>query len=465
MAIIASTLAGIKSDPLSCLGGKQRVNQHFAQAGHVWRERVLDPANTLTLFILQVLHGNTAITHLRHLSGLAVAASSYCAARSRLPLAALAGLIETVCCEGIKAIENAAGGSRGWLGHRAVVVDATSATAPDTPQLQKRWPQPSAQKPGCGFPVLKLLGALDLATGMILHLTMMSLGSHEMSQLAGLHGALRAGDVLLADRGFCSFAHVALLSFFPVDAVFRAHQRQIIDFTPHRPHRGKRRKGDRRRGIPTSIFVRQLGREDQIVQWLRPAAAPKWIARLVYLALPKTLLVRELRYRITTRGHRTRVVTIATTLLDPMRYPKARIAELYGLRWEVETNFRHLKQTLGMERLKCKSADGVLKELMIFLLVYNLARAAMALAAQRQGVKDANRISFVDALRWLCCQVVGRMIGNKPPGEAMIDLIVNRLRPGRYHPRVKKKRMKEYDLMTRPRNEYAEPSEKEGVTN
>jgi hypothetical protein len=457
MAIIASTLARIKSDPLSCLGGKDGVNQHFARAGHCWRERVLDPATTLMLFILQVLHGNTSITHLRHLSGVRVAPSSYCMARKRLGLEALAGLIECVCCDGIKHIQNAVAGPAAWLGRRVVLADGTSATAPDTPELQDRWPQPSVQRRGCGFPVIKLLGALDLATGMILHLTMMSLGNHEMSQLVGLHGVLEAGDVLLADRGFCSFVHLALLSYLPVDAVFRMHQKQIVDFTPNRPHRSKRKK--KGRGVTTSRFIRRLGNEDQLVEWIKPLAAPAWVGAMLYALLPQTVLVRELRYRITTRGRRTRIVTIATTLLDPMRYPKRRLAELYGLRWEVETNFRHLKATMGMDRLKCQSAQGVLKELMIFVLVYNLVRAAMTLAARRQGLSDANRISFIDTLRCLCCRVVGGC----SPGQATIDLIVNPVRPGRWHPRVKKRRMKEYGLMTRPRSEYAEPSEMESV--
>ena len=419
MAIIAGTLSRIKSNPLHCLGGSQRVNEHFASAGHVWRQRVLDPATTLSLFILQVLHGNTAITHLRHLSKVTVAASSYCAARARLPLEALAQLVELVCCDGIRSIQGAISGPALWL------------------------------------------GALDLASGMILHLTMMSLGSHEMSQLAGMHGALRSGDVLLADRGFCSFAHLALLSLFPVDAVFRMHQRQIVDFTPHRPHRGNAGK-KRRRGMPTSRYVRKLGAEDHIVQWVKPTQRPRWMDAAIYAALPATVLVRELRYRITTRGMRTRVVTVATTLLNEMRYPKRRIAELYGLRWEVETNFRHLKQSMGMEKLKCKSPDGIARELIIFVLVYNLVRAAMTQAAQRQGVADINRVSFMDALRRLRCLVETEL--GWLPGDSAVDLIVNPIRPERYHPRVKKRRMKEYDLMNRPRRDYPEPSELQTVT-
>ena len=337
MAIIASTVCRIKSDPLSLLGGAQRVNEHFAAADHVWRRRVLDPANTLRLFILQVLHANTAMTHLRLLSGLQVAKSSYCAARKRLPLVALAQLVEKVCCDGIQTMHDAVAGPAPWLGRRVILLDGTSASTPDTPGLQQHWPQPSEQKPGCGFPLLKLLGALDLASGMILHLTMMSLNTQEFSQLAGVHASLHRGDVLLADRGFCSFVHLALLGFLPVDAVFRMHQKQIVDFAPNRPHRpSKSAKGKRRRGLPRSRYVRKLGAEDQLVEWIKPLAAPRWATAALFASLAPTLLVRELRYRIAVRGRRTRVVTIATTLLDPLRYPKRRIAELYGLRWEVE---------------------------------------------------------------------------------------------------------------------------------
>jgi hypothetical protein len=471
MAIIASTLARIKSDPLGCMGGKQHVNEHFAQAGHVWRQRLLDPATTLTLFILQVLHGNTAITHLRHLSRITMAAASYCQARARLPLEALAQLVENVSRNAIISIQSQVGddakpspGPVSWLGRRVILCDGTSVTTPDTAPLQQRWPQPSTQKPGCGFPMIKLLGTLDLATGMILHLTMMSMNCHEMGQLVGLHAALQPQDVLLADRGFCSFVHLALLSVFPMDAVFRMHQKMIVDFTTgrrHAPRRGKKSK----RGKPKSKFIRKLGQEDQIVQWLRPRVAPKWIDASLFAGLAPTLLVRELRYRITVRGRRTRAVTIATTLLDPMRYPKRRIAELYGLRWEVETNFRHLKITMGMHRLKCKSVQGVLKELMIFVLVYNLVRAAMTRAAMRQGVDDANRISFIDAMRWLLERIdhVCLTAVDELPGGTAIDLIVNRLRAGRWCPRVTKRRKKQCDLMTKPRREYAEPPMEEAL--
>jgi hypothetical protein len=451
MAIVASTLARIKSDPLAALGGKERVNKYFADAGHVWQDRKLGPATTLSLFILQVLHFNTAISHLRHLSGLMFCESSYCVARVRLPVVAVAGLIDTICSECRRCSEDAGL----WFGRRVFLADATSASTPDEPVLQDLWPQPAAQKSGCGFPAIKLLGLVDLATGMIVHLTLMCLNVHEMSQLPAIHAVLRAGDVLLADRGFCSYWHVAMLLKSSVDAVFRMHQRQIVDFTPNRPHRAK--KGRRaKRGVPTSQFIRRLGHEDQVVRWLRPPSKPAWMSQEQYARMPETIEVREVRYHIVARGRRTRGVTIVTTLLDPMRFPKREIARLYGLRWEIETNFRHLKTTMKMDRLKCRTPEGVIKELMIFVLVYNMVRMAMTAAAECQGV-DANRVSFIDALRLLCSKV--RRMGQ----DEVIELKVNRIRPGRYQPRVLKRRIKPYDLMNRPRREYAEPAMAERV--
>ena len=453
MAIIAAAVARINSDPLSLLGGAQRVNQCFTSVGHVWRDCLLNPANTMALFILQVLNGNTAITHLRFLSSIICAGASYCDARTRLPVAGVAAVVEQLSCDARRCNDSAST----WQGRRVVMTDATTATTPDSSKLQNIWPQPSAQKKGCGFPVIKLLALMDLATGMILQITMMAQNVHEMSQLAGLHSAIKAGDVLLGDRAFCSLGHLVLLAKLSVDAVFRMHQRQIVDFTPGRRHRKKSSK-NYQRGMPNSRYVRRLGHEDQIVEWIGPLTRPTWMTDAQFASQPAVLTVRELRYAITARGMRTRQATLVTTLLDPVRYSKREIARLYNLRWEIETNFRHMKTTMKMDHLKCQTTDGVVKELMVFVLVYNLIRAVMNRAADAQGIADANRMSFIDAQRRLCSLV------NVQGSVTMPEIIVNPVRPGRYQPRVKKRRMKEYDLMNKPRNEYLEPSKDKVVT-
>jgi hypothetical protein len=253
---------------------------------------------------------------------------------------------------------------------------------------------------------------------------------------------LGPGDLLVGDRGFCSYVHLAMLHLRGVAGLFRMHQRQIVDF---RPGRGRpRRKG--RRGRPRSRVVRRLGKHDQVVEWVKPERRPKWMAMLAgrFDALPARLHVRELRYHLKGRGRRTRVVTIATTLLDPGLYPKGEVAQLYGLRWSVETHFGELKTTLRMRRVKSQTPDGVRKELAVYCLVYNLVRAVMLRAAERQGTTP-DRVSFTDALRWLLCAAT--------PGEEVTSLVINPRREGRHEPRVIKDLQDTYRKMTLPRRQ------------
>ena len=267
----------------------------------------------------------------------------------RLPVAGVAKVVESLCGDCCRCMQQ-----RLWLGRRVFVADATSATTPDEPVLQDLWPQPSAQKTGCGFPAIKLLGLLDLATGMIVQLAMMCMNVHEMSQLAGLHQMLQAGDVLLADRGFCSFAHVAMLLKLSVDAVFRMHQRQIVDFTPNRPHREKRGKFTKRDAdLAVCPAAGSRGSDRPMGQ----AAEPDWMSEAEYALMPQWVAVRELRYRIYrgpphARGHHRDDAAGPDALLQ------ASHRALYGLRWEIETNFRHLKSTMKMEHLKCQTATA-----------------------------------------------------------------------------------------------------------
>ena len=107
----------------------------------------------------------------------------------------------------------------------------------------------------------------------------------------------------------------------------------------------------------------------------------------------------------------------------------------------METNLSHLKRTMKMDVLRCETVAGVMKELTMFALVYNLVRVVMWEAARRQEV-EVDRISFVDALRWLT---------SAEAGEPLPELIVNRSRPDRIEPRVRKRRPKEYPLMKEPR--------------
>lgn len=411
------------------------------ELGLSFRQRTLTPTVTTYLFLQQILHGNTACSELRHLAKVAFSDSAYCQARSRLPAAFFRCLMRSVTGQCVT--DRDQDRRSRWRGHRVFLMDGSTFSMPDTPELQETFGQPDAQAPGCGFPVAHVMALFDAHSGFLLRAFPAPYRTHDMAQAALTHAALQTGDVLVGDRAFCSYAHLALCRQRKLHGLFRVHQRTIVGFGHRRPHATGKKAG---KGLPRSRWLRSLGWHDQWVEYPKPASRPDWMSAEEYAKLPDTLTVRELRFRVKEPGRRTREVTIVTTLLDPRRYPKRALAALFGVRWQAETNLRHLKQTLKMDVLRCETVAGVIKELMMFVVVYNLVRRVMLEASRRQGVKP-DRISFVDALRWL---------RHARPGEELPRLRENPERPGRAEPRVKKRRPKSFKLMRKPRRKLRE---------
>jgi hypothetical protein len=98
---------------------------------------------------------------------------------------------------------------------------------------------------------------------------------------------------------------------------------------------------------------------------------------------------------------------------------------------------------MKVDVLKCQTVAGVLRELQVFTLIYNMVRQIMLAAAGRQGV-DVQRISFIDALRWL---------QSASSGDDLPNLVVNPSRANRIEPRVRKRRPKPFPLMNKPRKQ------------
>lgn len=435
MVTIARALEKVKADLPKLIA--HHVNDYLLRRRWSGRVRLLDPLTTTLLFVLQVMHGNTAITHLPRLSKMVFTATAYCKARKRLPL----GLFQYLCDVVSRQLLPESDEACLWRCHRMWHADGTSFSMPDEPGLQKQFGQPGGQAPGCGFPVATLL-VLCNAAGFIVKTVAAPLRVHDASQIHKLHDQMVPDDVLVYDRAGCSFAHLALISLRKLHAIIRMHQKQLVSFRPGRKDAGQYKKGARA-GKPKSQWIKRLGERDQLVRWPKPKSKPKWMTEEEYAQLPEFLELRELRYSVRQKGFRSRSITLVTTLVDPDKYPAAELAQQYLGRWSLELNFRHLKQTMKMGVLKCKTVDGVLKELAVYILTYNLVRLVMLRAAQRQKV-PVDRISFIDALRWLCAT-----------GDAgqTVNLIVNPNRFGRAEPRVIKRRMKPYPLMTRPRAE------------
>jgi hypothetical protein len=425
----------------------ESIAQSCRDCGMIWLNSMLNPVVTMQLFFLQILNGNTACTDLRLLAKMNFTAAGYCTARSRIKLK----VFELLLHRCVNSIQQQTLETGRWLGHRIFMIDGSSFSMSDTPQLQSFFGQPGGQKPGCGFPVAHWLVMMHMGTGMITRMLTSPLRTHDLSGVSELHPELKSGDVLVADRAFCSFAHLCLLIERGVEAVLRIHHQTIVDFTPGRAHAipGKG-TASQRKGLPRSRWLRGLGVTDQVVAWIKnPKSKPNWMSTQQFEALPDEITVRELRYEVHQKGFRVKKVTLVTTLLDDEVYSLPELAELYRRRWEQETNFGHIKTTMKMDVLKCKTVEGVLRELHVFALIYNLARQVMIAAAVRQKV-DVNRLSFIDALRWL------RSVDE---GDKLRDLVILPERKNRYEPRVRKRRPKNYKLMNKPRKQLKQESQ------
>lgn len=418
------------------------------RAGVGSRQRLCSTQVTFWAFVAQILSPGTACREIvRRVEawwqeqgdgqpGPNTSTSAYCQARARLDPATLE-LIRAELCWSLE--RNVLTDERGLAGRPVKIVDGTCLSLPDTADNQALWPQPSGQQSGCGFPVLKLVGLFSLASGALLASQSGNLHVHESTLFRSLWEKLRAGDIVLADRAFCSYAALAALQTQRgVDSVMRLHQKRPVDF---------------RRGRP-------LGPEDRLVTWQKPAPRTESWSPSEFAALPPSLSLRMIRLRVTTPGCRTQSVVLVTTLLDPVAYPAEALRALYGQRWQVEGHFAQIKTSLGMDVLRCKSPELIEREVCMHQIAYNLVRSLMQRAAHGHHVA-LTRLSFkgtLDTLRHWSSLIAAA--GKTPRQQQkliaqMLALIAGDPvpeRPGRNEPRARKRRGKNYQLLTKPRH-------------
>jgi hypothetical protein len=413
------------------------------------RERLFPPLVTFWMFLSQVLSEGAscqemvarALACLRIVEGRKASAgnSAYCQARKRLPESMLEQLAESTSAQ----LERQVQDSDLWLGRRVRIMDGSSVSMPDTPRNQKTYPQPEGQKPGCGSPVLRLVVIFSLATGAILKLARGTLSQSERSLFQSLRTLLRPGDVLLADRGFCSFAEIHLLIEQGVDAVLRNHQRRSV-------------------GVRS---IQKLAPGDRLVEWLQSLKdCPAWMPLKSWKRMPGTLSLREITYTVSVRGFRSKKITVVTTLTDAERFPMKAFIDLYRCRWNAELFLRDVKISLHMDVLRCKTPYMIHKELWMHLIAYNLIRSMIWAAGQKHGV-SIHSISFKSSLA-LIRQWAPWMASLDPCGSEAVKmhsdllhyLVQQRLpyRPNRLEPRARKRRPKNYPLLTAPRRKYKE---------
>jgi putative transposase len=402
------------------------------------------PALTLWAFLAQVTGADPSCRQAVAAVVVALALSrdlddldtgAYCRARAKLP----AKVLQRLALQVGQRLERAAPEDWLWHGRHTVLVDGSTSKLPDTPANQQAFPQPRTQKRGLGFPLIRWVVLVALATAAVQGLAYgpyLGKATGEPALFRQLLEQLRAGDVVVADRYYCSYFLVALLQARGVDVVFRLHQRRHYDF---------------RRG-------RRLGPSDHVVVWQRPQR-PEWMTAEAYAAIPETLTIREFQVQVNEPGYRVRQFVVATTLRDHGEYSAAAIAQLYHKRWQVELDIRSLKTTLQMDRLRCRTPFMMEKEVWAHVLAYNLVRKVTAQSAWQSKVRPRS-ISFKATL-----QVIrgGWQKLTETMGEDYVRLAKSLLRalrkqrvgnrPGRCEPRAVKDRGKPHRLLQEPRAE------------
>ena len=363
--------------------------------------------------------------------------SAFIQARQRLPKERLEAALKSTAVTADSRV-----GEQGQLNGRPVkVVDCSTTQLPDTPENQALYPQPSGQKPGCGFPIMKFLVFFSLGSGALTKVIMDHWKNHDLRLLHRAWEFLKKGDILLGDRAFADYVTLVCLPKLAVDVLARLSRTRKVDF----------RRAHQRLGPGDALFVWKKGYEKS-----RVLSPQEW------RDLPNETIVRVLRFDAVIRGRKQRV-TLVTTLLDPATYPVDKLIALYARRWNLELALRHFKTTMGMEQLRCESPEMVEKEVLAYLIAYNLVRCLMAEAVALAGV-EMERLSFkgtVDAVRQYTMAIGAAR--NKGKRQALWDELVANivrdlvpLRPGRREPRAVKRRPKPYPLLTKPRRQYKE---------
>ena len=416
------------------------------------RKRCFDFGTTFQAFLWQVLQRQAScrdvvqqVKSSRFASGGRVpetGTGAYCRARSNLPMKRLQK-INSAIQEKIHRITRE---EDRWMGREVKILDGTSLSMQDTPENAAVYSYGNGQKPGCGFPMIHLVGVFSLSNGAWLGYNTAGVKRHDLAlsvELIDKH--IQTTDVVLGDRGFCAYWMLALLKAKGADGLMRLHQARPVDF----------RKG------------KSLGKDQQLMVWTKPKRTDKCpLSVEEYDKLPVELSVRILRTQSAAKGQRTREVVLVTTLCDHEAISGEKLAELYGRRWQIELNFDDLKTSLGMDNLNCKSPRMVERAMMVYCSAYNLIRTLMMESAIRAQV-PLQRLSFRgsgDAL----IKALTVMHGGDPSKtskksrqvwEFIIELVGADLlpvRPNRREPRAVKKRPKNFQLLTEHRSCFRE---------
>lgn len=427
--------------PFGRLLTREYVLGVLADEGHEYRSRVFCPLVTLWGWLSQSLSQdkslNEAVSRIlahRVATGLpacSASSASYSNARERFPEAVMVRMAKEIG----RKIHASADGSWNWRGRQVYLADGTGLSMPDTPENQAEYPQVRSVRAGLGFPIMRAVALISLATGAVVDMAIAKhegKGTGEGSLLRSMIGSMGQGDVLVADRYYPSYFTVWSLLRHGVDLVSISHTARPADFS---------------QGV-------SLGENDHIAVWQKPKR-PAWMGMETYNGIPDTIRVREFVIDLEGRSGGKETAVVVSTMTDPT-IAKKELSDLYWRRWNCELDLRSIKQSLHVDILRCKTPSMVRKELFAHILAYNLLRGTMVESAKRHAVlpRQLSVKGTMQAVNSFCPAMMSISNADVLYNAFLQTVSAHRVgnRPGRQEPRYKKRRPSWTQYMKVPRH-------------
>lgn len=404
----------------------QRLGDILRVHGVDFRSRLFCPLTTIWIFMTQVLNADHScraavaqfLATLKSKS-CSLSTGAYCQARKRLSEA----MLHSIFLAQAEQLQSCVPNKWRWKGRNVRLVDGTTVSMPDTEDNKFYFPATNKKKNPIEFPIARVLVIICKATGVLLGGaigTYQGKGSGETSLLKQLLPIFKIGDISVFDRYYSGFFSFASLMLKGVDCVSRQHQ------------------------MRKAKLVKRLGKNDHLFKVEKPWRPPE-MSKEEYESYPDEILLRRVRVVVTQPGFRTKAMDVITSLIDES-FLIEEIAELYKYRWFVEVDLRSIKSVMGMDVLRCQTAEMVRKEILVHFIAYNFVRAVIMDAAQMHD-KEPRQLSFKASLQMIFSFRGKMTLASGKEWSNLYVEILKRLkgeivgdRPNRYEPRLTKRR-------------------------
>lgn len=433
----ATKLTDMTSGILQYILPAVNIETILRECGYSWRDSELMPATMIYSLVNRALKGNSSIQKVvadlfnaDKLDKL-ISPSAWDQARTRIPHEALKRLNHLV------ATTETNQGSCGWLGRKAVFVDGSTVSMPDDKRLVAEFGRTGSKHGKSRFPVARLVVAQDARTSQFIDYALANYHTSEAALFREIMPKLPAGAIWVADKYYGSSVLYHLSSQAGLDYLTPLHQK--------------------RDGKQLTAAGKKIGKDEWIVELSVSAPVKR---KYPELNLPAQIKTRLLRVKYKNYRGENKTLWLCTSLLDHVKYPRGEIAELYRVRWGIETHIGFLKTELNMAVLKSKTPDNIRKEFAALILAHNIIwRLINESGELNENHKPAQ--SFCGAIS-VVLAYAGRQFMASPETtrqefwSAMLRQIARRKvkkRPNRHEPRLRKRDPQSFGIMRIPREE------------